>query len=389
MTAAASPAKGVGLIGCGNIAMGHLVGWSTQPEGFRVVGVADPTPERLELGRITAGLEPGDAYADYREMIARDDIGVVDVCVPPHVRREIVTAAARAGKHILSEKPLATVPADAAAMVEEAEKAGVTLGLVHNYLFQPEIAVARALIRSGALGQVEVVVINYLGVEDFPGNAAYSPTWRHDLPRSGGGIFIDIIHLVYLAEALLDRRLERVSAYANARTMGAGVEDVVASRYETADSAALVNVGWSLGPHGIDGPGGIEISGTEGRVTISYEDGGTFSPFRELRLTDRSGTRVLDVPERPPEGTVPLAVRDFASALAERRPPAAPGEDGLRNLEGVMAAYESAALGRTVGLPLERSDPLFQRGAIGLRELELPDWSPVRRKGIFGVAAVP
>ena len=54
-----------------------------------------------------------------------------------------------------------------------------------------------------------------------------------------------------------------------------------------------------------------------------------------------------------------------------------------------MAAYKSAALGRTVGLPLDPSDPLFLRGAIGLRELELPEWSPVRRKGIFGVAAVP
>ncbi len=367
--------------------MGHLAGWSAHPAGFAPVAVADPTPERLELGRLTAGLEPSDAHADYRDLIARDDVGVVDVCVPPHVRREIVVAAARAGKHILSEKPLATVPADAAVMVEEARKAGVTLGLVHNYLFQPEIILARELIRSGALGQVEVVILNYLGVEDIPGNAAYDPTWRHDLPRSGGGIFIDIIHLVYLAEALLDRRVERVSAYANARTMGAGVEDVVAGRFETPDSAALINVGWSFGAHGIDGPGGIEVSGTHGRLAIAYEDGGTFAPFRELRLTDHAGTRVVETTEKAPQGTVPLAVRAFAAAVAAGQPPAASGEDGQRNLEAVMAAYESAALGRTVGLPLEPGDPLFQRGAIGLRELELPDWSPVRRKGIFGVAA--
>ena len=255
----------------------------------RPVAVADPTPERLELGRSTAGLGPSDAHPDYRDLIARDDVGVVDVCVPPHVRREIVIAAARAGKHILSEKPLATVPADAAAMVEEARKAGVTLGLVHNYLFQPEIILARQLIRSGALGQVEIVILNYLGVQDIPGNAAYAPTWRHDLARSGGGILIDIIHLAYLAEALLDRRVERVSAYVNARTMGAGVEDVVSGRFETPDSTALINVGWSSGPHGIDGPGGIEVSGTHGRLAITYENGGTFAPFRELRLTDRAG----------------------------------------------------------------------------------------------------
>ena len=217
---------------------------------------------------------------------------------------------------------MATVPADAAAMVEEARKAGVTLGLVHNYLFQPEIILARELIRSGALGQVEVVIINYLGVYDFPGNAAYDPTWRHDLARSGGGIFIDIIHLAYLAEALLDRRVERVSAYANARTMGAGVEDIVVVPLR--DSRERGRSSMSAGApvrDGIDGPGGIEVSGTDGRLAIAYENGGTFAPFQELRLTDRAGTRVIETTAKAPQGTVPLAVQEFAEAVARSSRP--------------------------------------------------------------------
>ena len=197
---------------------------------------------------------------------------------------------------------------------------------------------------------------------------------------------MDIIHVAYLAEALLDRHIDRVSAYANARTTGAGVEDIVSCRFETPDSAAVANVGWSFGPDGIDGPGGMEVSGTLGRLAISYENGGTFAPFRELRLTDREGTRVVASSTGAPPGTVPLAVQEFADAVAARRSPASPGEDGQRSLEVVMAAYESAALGRTVTLPLERTDPLFLRGVIGLRELELPEWSPVRQKRIFGVA---
>jgi len=318
-------------------------------------------------------------------VISRDDVGVVDVCVPPHIRREIVVAAAAAGKHILSEKPLATVPSHGAAMVEAAGRAGVTLGLVHNYLFQPEIILARQLIASGALGQVEVVIINYLGVEDFPGTAAYRPAWRHDAAQSGGGILMDIIHLVYLAEAMLHRRIDRVSAYANARAAGAGVEDIVSARFETPDSAAVVNVGWSFGPDGIDGPGGIEVSGTLGRLAIINENGGTFAPFRELRLTDRDGTRVVATSADAPIATVPRAVQEFAEAVAAGRPPAASGDDGQRYLEAVLAAYESAALGRTIALPLDRGDPVFLRGVIGLREVELPPWTPVREKRIFGV----
>ena len=353
------------------------------------VAVADPTPERLELGRATAGLAPSDAYADYRDVIARDDVGVVDVCVPPHVRREIVIAAARAGKHILSEKPLATVPADAAAMVDEARKAGVTLGLVHNYLFQPEIILARELIRSGALGQVEIVILNYLGVEDYSRKCRVRPDvaarprpvrrghlHRHHPP----GISRRGVARPPLSSGC--RRMRTPGRWARAwRTSSRA-----ASRRP--DSTALINVGWSSGPDGIDGPGGIEVSGTDGRLAITYENGGTFAPFRELRLTDRAGTRVVETTATAPQGTVPLAVQEFAGAVAGDRAPAAPGEDGQRTLEAVMAAYESAALGRTVALPLEPGDPLFLRGAIGLRELELPDWSPVRRKGIFGVAAV-
>jgi predicted dehydrogenase len=383
---AASTARGVGVIGCGNIAMGHIDGWAGRPAGFAIVAVADPTSERREVGRERAGLPAEDAYGDYREVLARADVGVVDVCVPPHVRAEIVVAAAQAGKHILSEKPLATVPADGAAMVDAARGAGVTLGLVHNYLFQPEVVLARELIASGVVGDVEMAVINYLGVHDYPGNAAYRPTWRHDPAQSGGGILIDIIHLAYLAEALLGRRIERVSAYANAREVGAAVEDIVSCRFETAESAAVVNVGWAFGPDGIDGPGGMEVSGTQGRLTISYENGGTFAPFHELRLTDRDGTRAVSPTTTAPHGTVALAVEEFAAALAAGSSPAAPGEDGLRSLEAIMAAYESAAVGRTVGLPLATTDPVFRRGVVGLQELGLPEWSPVRRKRIFGVA---
>jgi predicted dehydrogenase len=133
----------------------------------------------------------------------------------------------------------------------------------------------------------------------------------------------------------------------------------------------------------------MEVSGTRGRLAIIYENGGTFAPFRELRLTDRDGTRTVATSAVAPEGTVPLAVQEFAEAVASGRPPAASGEDGQRYLEAVLAAYESAALGRTIALPLDHTDPVFLHGVIGLRELELPEWTPVRRKRIFGVAGVP
>lgn len=370
----------MGLIGCGNMALNdHARTYLAHPERFRVVAAADPTPERLALGREMLGLLAVDVYADAAAVVARPDVEVVDVCTPQHTRRDIVEAAAAAGKHVLCEKPLATVPADAAAMVAATRAAGVLLGVVHNYYFFPEIAAALQLLRDGAIGQVEVAILNYLGVIDLPGNAAYRPTWRHEAALAGGGVLMDMLHVVYVAEALLGRTIERVSGYVDARDPGAPVESLALCRFETERNAALVNVGWGVGP------GGIEVSGSAGRLALGYRDGATspFVPFEEMVLHDTVGRRRISVPAGAPDPFTALAL-DFADAVMHGRDPIAPGEQGLHTLEATLAVYESCALGRTVMLPLDRGDPVYRLGVAGVKELELPDWSPVRRHRLFG-----
>ena len=120
----------VGVVGCGNVALNfHLPSYQANPDRFDVVGLADPTPERLDLGRLAAGLGTGQVHLDSKAMLARDDIDLVDICTPQHLHRDVIVAAAAAGKHIVCEKPLASVPAEAVAAVDAAERAGVVLGL--------------------------------------------------------------------------------------------------------------------------------------------------------------------------------------------------------------------------------------------------------------------
>lgn len=135
----------VGLVGCGSVALvAHIPAFLHLTDDFRVVAVADPTPALRERAQKLLGLADEDAYTSHEELIARDDVDVVDVCTPPNVRRAIVVDAARAGKQILCEKPLATVPKEAQEMVRAARAAGVRLGLVHNYLYLPELAASPA-----------------------------------------------------------------------------------------------------------------------------------------------------------------------------------------------------------------------------------------------------
>ena len=370
----------VGLIGCGNVALSdHVPAYLGLSERFRLVAVADPTPERLQLGREIAGLAVADGHPDATELLARDDIDLVDVCTPQHLHRDLVVAAAASGRHVLSEKPLATTPLDAWAMVEAAETAGTTLAIMHNYLFFDEIVRARDLIAAGEIGPVEVAILNWLGVLDSPGNAAYRPTWRHDPRQAGGGVLMDMLHIVYVAEALLGAPIKHVSAWVTARADRAPVEDVALARFETATSAALVNVGWGLGM------GGFGISGSAGRIEVTYRDGGNgvFAPFERLVVHGRNGR--LEIDDLPAQDGVVKLIDDLGAAIVEGRPPIATGAQGAHILEATLAVYGSAATGRTWDLPLEPGSPVYERGVAGLAALDLLPTSLIKRRHIFGI----
>lgn len=372
----------VGLIGAGNVALSdHLPTYLAFPDLFRVVAVADPTAARRELARDQAGLADRDAYADPHELVARGDLDMVDLCTPQHVRRDLVISACEAGLHVLTEKPVATIPRDAAEMNRVARERGVRFGVVHNYLFFPETLRVLELIRDDEIGPIEVAILNWLSVVDAPGNASYRPTWRHDPRQAGGGVLMDMLHIVYLAEVLLGKPIECVSAFVTARADDSPVEDITLSRFETDSSAALVNVGWGVGP------GGFAVAGTDGRIEVTYADGGSgaFVPFERLVVHGRHGR--FEETSLPPDDSMPRVILDFGAAIREGRDPVANGEQGLHILEATLAVYASAALGRTVELPLQPGDPVYERGAAGLRELDTPAWSPVRRRRIFGVGS--
>jgi predicted dehydrogenase len=378
---------GIGIVGCGNIAARmHLPAWQELGHLVRVVAVADPDPDARERLRQQAGLAVTDSYEDAGQLIERDDVCIVDVCTPQAFRRDILVAAARAGKHILVEKPLATTPADGAAAVEAAAAHGTLLGIVHNFITVPETVAAQEVIESGEIGEVRSVVSNYLGVVYEAGAAG---DWRRDPALSGGGVLTDMLHGVYQAEALVGEPIRRVKAYISAPGPESQVEDLAACVFETDHRVAVVNIGWGLGP------GGIVVTGTLGRIEIRYEDGGT-APWANLdhvRVTTAAGTREVMGPateRRVGLGDFPshtVAFRRLALAFAEaahgRGEPVATGADGLRGLESVIGAYLSAATGETVTIPLDRTSAPFLRGAMGVPELATVDWSPYHGTKLF------
>jgi predicted dehydrogenase len=268
-------------------------------------------------------------------------------------------------------------------MIATMRAAGLRFGMVHNYLYYPEYVLARELIEAGALGRLRHVTLNFLGMPDHPGAAEYRPAWRHDPLEAGGGILMDMVHAVYVAEYLFGGPARTALAVVdNLDHPGEAVEDFTLVQYGFDQGYASVNMWWG------QGVGGLELSGTAGRLLAFYEnyDTGPFTTLASFTLANHDGRQELQ-----PRGEAVLAdnfVRlhtDFGEAVRTGREPLAPAEAGQHTMEAVLAAYMSAAMGRVVGLPLRPDDPVYQKGLAGMADLALWPDSPLARQGLLGV----
>jgi predicted dehydrogenase len=174
---------------------------------------------------------------------------------------------------------------------------------------------------------------------------------------------MDMLHAVYCVAWLAgDQPIRSVSA-ALAWRRGDAVEDLALCRFGFDGGFGQVNLAWG------QGPGGIEIMGSEGRLVLFYRSFGTgpFEPPDQLHVF-RGSERIpvaFDPDKRPPFTMQPVW-RDFLDSIQEGREPVATGENGCTTLEAVIAAYASAARGRTMMLPLETNDPVYYRGVAAL-----------------------
>jgi predicted dehydrogenase len=183
---------GVGIIGAGGIAKGiHIPGYQ-KLENVEVRAIADP----VEASRksVSEQYNIADTYADYKEMLKRDDIDVISVTTPNFLHAEAAIAALKAGKDVLCEKPLAMNAKEGAAMVDAAKKSGSKLMCGYNHRFRPEAKVLRDYVKSGAMGNIYYARAQALRRRGIPG-------WGFFISKelNGGGPLIDIgVHILDL-----------------------------------------------------------------------------------------------------------------------------------------------------------------------------------------------
>jgi predicted dehydrogenase len=328
----------VGIIGGGGIAQAHLDGYLLAGDAARVTAIADIDPKNAQRSAKRAG--GAQIFSDYREMIASGLVDAVDICLPHHLHKDAIVAAAAAGKHVLCEKPLCLTVAEGEEVSRAVASSGITLMCAHNQLFLPAVAKARELIRDGALGKV---------YEARTTDSFFNPMdpktigWRGPRATSGGGELIDTgYHPTYLLLHLVaSEPLEVASMLSRHRLDFLEGEDSAQVLVRFADgSVGTIMTSWAYDPP----------TSTE-KFSVVGEKGTLWSDGRTLRLKPRGGRTAIVAKYPPPKPhTVALGVVDFIACLREGRRPINTEVEGIAVLKVILAAYASAERRQIVAL---------------------------------------
>ncbi|MEU9911213.1 Gfo/Idh/MocA family oxidoreductase [Streptomyces sp. NPDC051001] len=389
---AEKPPLRVGMVGYAFMGAAHSQGW-------RTVGRVFDLPRRPVLSAI-CGRDPAAVRAaadrhgwaaaetDWRALIARDDVDLVDICTPGDSHAEIAVAALAAGKHVLCEKPLANTVEEAAAMAQAAEEAygrGQLAMVGFNYRRVPATALARNMVAEGRLGKLRHVRVTYL--QDWLVDPEFPLTWRLRKEHAGSGSLGDLgSHIIDLAQHLAGERLAGVSALTETfvrerplpvgATSGLSAVTSAGTGQVTVDDAALFTGRFTSGAlasfeatryaTGRKNALRIELNGERGSLAfdlerlneLSYHDGtepAAHAGFRRILVTEPDHP-YLDAWWPPGHGlgyehSFVHQARDLVHAVAEGRRPEPSFTDGLQ-IQRVLAAVEESAEKNSVYTPI-------------------------------------
>lgn len=327
----------VALVGCGIISENHIRAYAEHADRAQIVVCCDIDQAKAEQRASLVG--EARAVTDYEAVLADPDVDAIELCTPHHLHAEAVIAAAKAGKHIHCQKPMAKTLEDCDAMIAAADEAGVTLfyGEINRTL--PAARLAKQAVDKGRIGQL-------IGVQataaHWQGGVYMTTAWRYNPAITGGGQLLDGgIHAIDLM-LQIGGPVELVTAYATRFRPELGGEDtaVVNMRYKGGHLGSL----FASQAAGIWFPGANCVAfGTEGVLTLGGSTGAL-----TLHRPDLSNRHEVLLEHN---GDVFAAmVGLYLDTLEGRLPNPSPGTVGRENLAVVLASYTSAETGVSVAV---------------------------------------
>ncbi|HEX4971428.1 MAG TPA: Gfo/Idh/MocA family oxidoreductase [Steroidobacteraceae bacterium] len=338
----------IAIVGCGRIAANHFNAIDTHKERLQLVAVCDTDPRALQAAQAKYNV-PG--YSSLGALLESSDADLFALCTPSGLHPEQAIQVARAGRHVMTEKPMATRWNDGLQMVRACDEAGVHLFVVKQNRRNATLQMLKRAMEKKRFGRIHMVTINvfWSRPQSYYDSAKWRGTWEFD----GGALMNQASHYVDLADWLIGP-VESVQAYVATLARDIQVEDTatVGIRWRSG-ALGSINVTMLTYPKNLEGS--ITIIGERGTARIggvavneiqSWEFADQDPDDEAIKAASYETTSVYGFGH-------PLYYDNVIRALRGEAEPETDGREGLRSLELLIASYISARDGRRVALPLE------------------------------------
>jgi UDP-N-acetyl-2-amino-2-deoxyglucuronate dehydrogenase len=338
---------GVGLVGAGTIGAVH----AEVLDGLEEARLVAVTSAGEATGRKLAQRYGANWHAELGELLLQPDVDVVMLCTPSGLHPDQAVAAARAGKHVVTEKPMAITLEGADRMIRACQEADVNLSVIFQYRFNRDAVRLKRAVEAGLFGNPVLgnAFVHWHRTQEYYEKGHWRGSWALD---GGGALMNQSIHAVDLLQWILGP-VESVCGYAETLSHKMEAEDTATAALRFADGA-LGTIQGTTSAHK-DLPIKIEVKGTEGGATL---EGARLTFWQPGSPEETLAPRDLDALPQS-QGNEPLGaahrrqLKETFAALREGREPPIPGEEARKAVEIVLGIYRSATSGKRVIFPLE------------------------------------
>ena len=325
----------VGIVGCGNIFTMHATS-AHHLENATIVGVCDIKKDRADRAAAKYGVT---AYYDYKELITKEKIDVVHICVPHYLHPVISKYAIEQGVHVLCEKPMSIAYEDAVANVELAEKMGVTYGIIFQCRFNDTAKLVKETLESGKLGRVlsARVVLTWCKPDEYYSLSDWKGTWE----KEGGGVIIDqAIHSIDLANWFIDDEVVSVQAHLSNRGHKIMEVDDTGEGFIRYKNGATLSF-WAMNNYACDEAIEIRLCCERGKVYMSYDDARIELDDGTVLTVSQNGGDIEYEDGKDYWGFQHIReIADFYGAVEEGREPKISGREALKIQKLICDIYK-------------------------------------------------
>ena len=336
----------VALVGCGRISRNHFDAIA-RIDGLELSAVCDSAADRARA----AGEEQGvKSFTNYAEMIASADVDIVTVCTPSGLHAAQGIAAAKAGKHVITEKPMAITLEQADGLVQACDVAGVRLFVVKQNRLNPSIQLLKRAVDKGRFGRIYLAntTVRWNRPQEYYDAASWRGTWEFD----GGAFMNQASHYVDLIQWLVGPVESVVAKTATqARRIEAEDSGVAVLKFR---SGALGVIEVNVLTYPRNWEGSVSIVGEKGTAKIGGTAVNRIEHWSFAEYDDDD--KLVDAAQTNPPSVYGFGheayYRNVLSVLRGDAEPETDGRAGRKSLELILGIYESAKTGRDVPLPL-------------------------------------